>query len=220
MINQYSLSMPTIAKHQTGVVLIISLIMLLALTLIGVTSSSVTSLEEKMAANNKDINLAFQAAEAALRDVENNTLASNQPKPAFARTATDANQGVSGIYTTLTQCITSDNIRTSTSTPALDTTKQPFYEKVDWYGTKVVTYTNGSGSSTRLVGLSRPPVYIIEEISCTPATSGGTGSGSLGAGAAAVTSSGETIIMRITAHGWGSNTNSVATVQSTVRVTY
>ena len=59
-----------IAKNQTGVVLVISLIMLLALTLIGVTSSSVTGLETKMAANSKDINLAFQAAEATLRDVE------------------------------------------------------------------------------------------------------------------------------------------------------
>lgn len=51
MINKHSVSIPSIAQHQSGVVLVISLIMLLALTLIGVTGSRVTSLEEKMAAN-------------------------------------------------------------------------------------------------------------------------------------------------------------------------
>jgi len=221
MINQHLVN----AKHQSGVVLVISLIMLLALTLIGVTSSSVTGLEAKMAANTKDVNLAFQAAEAALRDVETNTL---KAKPDFKRSVVDTNQGTNGIYTTLTQCVTPDsttnppitNMRTATSTPPYDATKQPFYKNVDWYGTKVVNYTNISGSATKLIGLSRPPAYIIEEISCSPAVSGGTSSGSLGAGGIITPSSGETIIMRITAHGWGSNTNSVATIQSIVKITY
>jgi type IV pilus assembly protein PilX len=62
MLNQYSL-----LKHQCGVVLPISMIMLLLLTLIGITGSQVTGLEEKMAGNSRDYNLAFQAAEAALR---------------------------------------------------------------------------------------------------------------------------------------------------------
>ena len=53
--------------HQSGAVLIVGLILLLLLTLIGVTSSQVTSLEEKMAGNNRNINIAFQAAESALR---------------------------------------------------------------------------------------------------------------------------------------------------------
>ena len=56
--------------YQSGAVLIISLIMLLLLTLIGVTGSQVTGLEEKMAGNMRQRNLAFQAAEAALRDAE------------------------------------------------------------------------------------------------------------------------------------------------------
>ncbi|PPK77940.1 type IV pilus assembly protein PilX [Methylobacter tundripaludum] len=62
MINQYSSF-----KHQSGVVLPVSMIMLLLLTLISVTASQVTGLEEKMAGNSRDANLAFQAAEAALR---------------------------------------------------------------------------------------------------------------------------------------------------------
>jgi len=54
------------ARHQSGAVLIISLIMLLLLTLIGTTGMQTSSLEEKMAGNMRDRNLAFQAAESAL----------------------------------------------------------------------------------------------------------------------------------------------------------
>jgi len=57
-------------QKQSGVVLIISLIILLLLTIIGVTAMQVTGLEEKMAGNHKDKNVAFQATEAALRDSE------------------------------------------------------------------------------------------------------------------------------------------------------
>jgi type IV pilus assembly protein PilX len=55
---------------QSGAVLIISLIMLLLLTLIGTTGMQSTSLEEKMAGNMRDKNLAFQAAESALSAAE------------------------------------------------------------------------------------------------------------------------------------------------------
>lgn len=57
-------------NKQIGVVLIVSLIMLLLLTIIGVTSMQVTGLEEKMAGNMRNQNLAFQSAETALRDRE------------------------------------------------------------------------------------------------------------------------------------------------------
>jgi len=56
--------------RQRGSVLIVSMVMLFLLTLIGVTSMSSTSLEEKMAGNLRDQQLAFQAAEAALREGE------------------------------------------------------------------------------------------------------------------------------------------------------
>jgi type IV pilus assembly protein PilX len=56
-----------IVQQQSGAVLVISLIMLLLLMLIGASSMQTTSLEEKMAANLRDQNLAFQAAESALR---------------------------------------------------------------------------------------------------------------------------------------------------------
>ncbi|MCX7100437.1 MAG: PilX N-terminal domain-containing pilus assembly protein, partial [Methylobacter sp.] len=56
------------AINQSGAVLIISLIMLLLLTLIGTTAMQTSTLEEKMAGNLRDRDIAFQAAESALRD--------------------------------------------------------------------------------------------------------------------------------------------------------
>jgi type IV pilus assembly protein PilX len=58
------------AYKQTGAVLVISLIILLLLTIIGVTGMQTTSLEERMAGNMRDKSLAFESAEAALRDAE------------------------------------------------------------------------------------------------------------------------------------------------------
>lgn len=57
-------------NNQRGVVLIASLLILLLLTLLGLTAMQTTTLEEKMAGNTSDRTLAFQAAEAALRDAE------------------------------------------------------------------------------------------------------------------------------------------------------
>lgn len=55
---------------QSGSVLIISLIILVAMTLIGITAMRTTVLEEKMAGNMRNKEVAFQAAEATLRAAE------------------------------------------------------------------------------------------------------------------------------------------------------
>lgn len=57
-------------KSQHGAVLIVSLLLLVVLTLLGVAGMRNTTLEEKMAGNSRDIQLAFNAAEAALRQAE------------------------------------------------------------------------------------------------------------------------------------------------------
>ena len=59
-----------VPQEQQGSVLIVSMLILLVLTLIGVTAMGTSALEEKMAGNSRDQNLAFQASEAALRDAE------------------------------------------------------------------------------------------------------------------------------------------------------
>jgi type IV pilus assembly protein PilX len=53
-------------KSQQGAALLISLILLLVLTFLGITSMQTTTLEERMTANQKDYYLAFEAAEYAL----------------------------------------------------------------------------------------------------------------------------------------------------------
>lgn len=55
---------------QRGVALIMSLVMLLILTILGVSSVQNTSLQERMSRNARDTNLAFQGAETAIREAE------------------------------------------------------------------------------------------------------------------------------------------------------
>lgn len=57
-------------KSQQGVVLIVALLFLILLTVIAISSSNLATVEERMARNSRDYNIAFQAAEAALRDAE------------------------------------------------------------------------------------------------------------------------------------------------------
>lgn len=57
-------------KAQQGAVLVVSLLILLILTILGVSSMQSSTLEEKMASNSRDRNVGFQSAEAAVRDAE------------------------------------------------------------------------------------------------------------------------------------------------------
>ena len=56
--------------RQNGVVLVISLLMLLVLTMIGLAATRSTTLEQRMTTNQNDQEVAFEAAEAALRSGE------------------------------------------------------------------------------------------------------------------------------------------------------
>lgn len=55
------------SRKQTGVALIVALILLVVMTLLGISGVRTVAMEEKMAANSYDRSLAFQAAEAGLR---------------------------------------------------------------------------------------------------------------------------------------------------------
>ena len=57
-------------RRQRGAVLIVSLIFLLVITMLAVGSMQNTMLEEKMAGNASDRNLAFQSTESAVREAE------------------------------------------------------------------------------------------------------------------------------------------------------
>ncbi len=177
-------------QKQSGVVLMISLIMLLLLTLIGVTGSSVTGLEEKMAGNMRDENLAFQAAETALRVGESIVMLN---PPAFS--VANNGKGGTGLYTTV-----------GTGAQA-----SGYWQTVDWTsGTGVATYTGGS-----LSHINSAPRYVIEELPPTNGTGANPTGGSLEAG----TTGNDTSVSwyRITARGTGGSDNSVVLLQSIYR---
>lgn len=57
-------------KDQGGAILIVALVMLLLLTIIGLSSIRGTTMQERMAGNSRDESLAFQASETAMRQAE------------------------------------------------------------------------------------------------------------------------------------------------------
>ena len=57
-------------RKQEGAVLVVTLMILLVVTLLTVSNMRSSVLEEKMAGNTNDRNVAFQAAESALREGE------------------------------------------------------------------------------------------------------------------------------------------------------
>lgn len=58
------------ANRQSGAVLVVSLLLLLVMTLLGIGASQSTLLQERMAGNQRDQEVALQGAEAALRAAE------------------------------------------------------------------------------------------------------------------------------------------------------
>lgn len=63
-------SAPPPVRHDSGMALFICLVLLLVMTVVGVSAVQTTTMEERMARNARDSMLSFQAAEAALRDGE------------------------------------------------------------------------------------------------------------------------------------------------------
>lgn len=57
-------------KGQSGAVLVVALVFTVILTVISVASMQSATLQERMAGNTKDVNIAFQAAETGLREAE------------------------------------------------------------------------------------------------------------------------------------------------------
>jgi len=125
-------------NKQQGLALVVSLIMLLIMTLLAVNSMQTTILEEKMAGNYKDRNMAFQSAEAGLRAGED-YLRDTAALPFF-------NGATAGLYQ-----------------PTITGTAR--WNLIDWtQAGQVRAYIgslDSSGGTQLLAGL---PNYIIEEM--------------------------------------------------------
>jgi type IV pilus assembly protein PilX len=124
-------------RKQSGSVLFISLIVLLVLTLIGITGMRTSIMEEKMAGNMRDNELAFQAAEAALRDAEK-YIKDN----VISTTAFDAD-GSDGLY---------------------NRSDDRIWENITWTDTDSLKYTGFDSATTTGVNVTSAPRYVIQHL--------------------------------------------------------
>lgn len=199
------------SSEQRGATLAIVLIFLVLVTLIGVTAMTTTTLEEKMAGNLKEQNLAFQAAESALRDAKLDILgldaagANSTPAPP-APAGPGRNPPISGE----TGFGDSANTRPSCSTQGLCATTSTSYDDAALNNTNIlaqnftvapsVTYGTFTGARS-LSDVVAQPRYIIEAINVKP--QGNTG---------------KLIWYRITARGYGKRLESQVTLQEVFRI--
>lgn len=183
--------MPTIKMHyQTGTALVMSLVFLLILTVLGVGALNTTALQEKMAANSKEKNTAFQSAETGLLAAED-WISQQISKPIFPNNAT-------GLYLPST---TGDPIWNNDSL---------------WAGTaNVVIYPNTPTQTVSggLSSVASQPKYIIEDLGEVPEVGGSK------VLPGAYKGKGNTVL-RITSHGTGATTAAQAQVQSTYARAY
>jgi type IV pilus assembly protein PilX len=131
-------ALPPLTNQQTGVALIISLIMLVLMSLVGLAGIKAITNEERLVAQSYDRALAFQAAESALREVEAKIESAGQPAPAAssscASMGTAPNQlMVCGLITTtvprwISSSFTNWASATSVGTGAFTITPQYFVE--------------------------------------------------------------------------------------------
>lgn len=171
---------------QQGAVLVMALMMLFVLTLIGVSSISTTSMEEKMSGNTRNRHLAFQASETGARDAER-FIADSVNNPVAQFTA----GGVGGLYSLGNGPSSSDAVN-----------------PVWWSagaGNNKINYT------TAVQNVATPPQYTIEYLGETLQAeasdieiTGGEGGGARGS----------IHTFRITSRGTGLTNNSVVVIQS------
>jgi type IV pilus assembly protein PilX len=138
----------TSRADQRGVSLVIVLLFLVMLSILGTTAIQTSSLEEKMTGNERDRQIAFEAAEAALRDAEREIFQSLNPNSPFVSTCVDG------------LCM-----------PA--TTAVPQWEAVDWLSATPRQYGAFTGvGAYPVTGLANSPRYIIELLPRMAPTSG------------------------------------------------
>jgi len=143
--------------REQGAVLAIGLLILVVMTLIGVTAMTTTSLENKMAGNLKDWNLALQAAEGGLRDAETDVATTGR--------VSGKTNAVDNCATLLGTPAEQDGQCTS---PAGATTN--IWQTIDWTdGATAVKYVKygrwtGAVGYTTAEGYATLPRYIIEPV--------------------------------------------------------
>ncbi|HEX2830876.1 MAG TPA: pilus assembly protein [Burkholderiales bacterium] len=185
-------------SRERGAVLVVALLFLVVLTMLGVTAMTGTTFEERMAGNARDLALANQAAEAALREARDEILG-------IAKVARDVHMSVFGIAADPADkgsCNNSGLCRAAFHTRDPATIPPSLPPDVNWASDATTTEFGKFSNAPKLAGLSRQPRYTIELL-CINLT-GGKNDGTLA----------ETCrLYRFTALGWGRNPNTQAMIQ-------
>lgn len=144
-------------RSQRGVSLVVSLIFLVILTLLGLTAMRVATMEERMSGNARDRNIAFQAAEAALRDAEFDIRCQKYDgSAATTKRATGCISGLTGAVAACTNglCCNSSGLTCIEPSSPVHVSKSMSAAPSVEYG----AYTGASAIS----GVSQQPRYLIE----------------------------------------------------------
>lgn len=159
--------------RQRGIVLVTALLFLVVVTVVVVSLSRTTILEERMAANNRDWNVAFQAAESALRDgereVKDGTRIAGQTGFAAGCSSTSSIKGA-GLCTPNLCTDTSSNGDCTPIWVDLANKQNDSGWKTGSGTSKSVQYGAITGAAA-LTGVAAQPRYIVEVLSIPDAAS-------------------------------------------------
>jgi type IV pilus assembly protein PilX len=127
--------------RERGAALVVALMMLLVMTILGVTAMQMSRMEERMAGNVRDVNIAFQGAEAGLRDGEDGLRALNvRPVP----------------------CVTAPCNVWRRDVIAVSMRDQP----LSWWVANGRQY--GPSATKEVSDATRDPMYVVEEVGFVP----------------------------------------------------
>ena len=221
------------SSREQGFSLIVSLMMLIVIIILGVSASQMAINEERGARNDRDRQLAFQAAEAALKDAEQEIYGTSAP---LCTLAGQQNRGRmrTGSYTCFNEtntfgfavgCSAPPNAGLCTVPPPpllpayLDLPNVDFYKDASGSGNNHTvaygTYTGRTFGSQATLGTAQPvsiypPRYIIEAVpkntSVDSLTAPGAGAGQNSGG----------VMFRVTAMGFGASPTSQVVLQAVI----
>jgi type IV pilus assembly protein PilX len=125
-------------NNQRGSALIISLIFLLLLTIIGVAGMQSATMQERMAGNTRDRNVAFQAAEGAMRGAEDVLAAATLPP--------------------------FNNTEAGYRLPLSQAGKGEYWMTYDWKGVAGTDSGSQAYTTRSYAGVAEPPRYVVEQL--------------------------------------------------------
>lgn len=203
------ISRPSALHHQRGAVLFVALIMMVLLTLLGLTATSTSVLQERMTGGMRSGQMALMGAESGLRGAEFTVWYSPQTSSVGNKlTLYCSSDGSGGCYSP----DQTGNYASGTSTFA---TANTWTATADNGGTAYSTSLTGLTGTAQSASLGAQPQYLIQLVGADlPPGSTGQVVGSnqqQNGGNNTVTK----YIYTITARGAGGSTNTVRVVQST-----